>query len=1017
VIDPARRRQLVLEGGLFLVSLAIAFLGGRSAEHAFASRIASLGAAVLPATDAVASEASRARMLFAFGVGILAVGRAVSLGRGREPIRIPWLLPATVTLAALALVVHQASVDTVVRVVDGVRTTHVGMPSSASYAEGFLLGSLAAFFVLVSPFDPATIAVRATAVLATAVAAIFVALAVFGSGPSGSGTRINLGPLQPIEAVKPLFVLFLAAYLGTRASKLRWQRRRFLGFAWPRPTLLVPALIGLVGLFAGLYVVGDLGPMSILAFVFLGMFYVVTRAGGFVVVAIAAISSLVALAVAHPELISVGRVVTRVRMWRAPFTNAIAYGDQLGESLWAIAAGGPFGQGLAEGDVPLVPAGKTDLVLATLAEQLGALSVIGYIAGIATLVLTSCYVASRTRTPERALLAVGVALLVLAQWAIIHGGTFGTLPLTGIVVPFLSFGKSSLVAFLVLVAIVVRVAEDGGERVASTDLDELRGGVRWVAIVAVFVFAHGAYAVARVSIVDRHRITASAIATRLGDGRVVLRSNPRLTALARSLVRGTIADRHGVSLAETDADTGRRRFPLGRDLGTLLGAFPSRVQLRPFALERALDARLRGYREAEHGAERRVGPDLTAFVPLLDLEPAARRRAVARLRADVASRSVRLTLDSRLQQRSAAILRRHLASEGRLAIAAAIVDVDSGQVLARVQVPDLDPNDVSWQERLLRGDSSFVPRFTGAYGEWPDKTGVQGFFQAGSVGKVFTALAAARHGYSSAGSACSATTGIAFDCTQRDDVGPFFTRPGWSSPVHDHSSDPTHGRLDLPRALGESCNVYFGQLALSLGPRPFIELRDAGVEVGIRARLDPGAAGSRDLASTGFGQGAMAMNVMQAARLVAAVGGAGRYRRCPSTMVLDASCTESVVVADERTLEPILAGMRRVMVDGTGRRLDEPEGLRMYGKTGTADAVGFAGEDTFGIARNRTASPHSWFVALAEPSAAPECSVHVPGRIAIAVVVPRGGSGASAAGPIAMELAAVAHELGLVGAH
>jgi cell division protein FtsI/penicillin-binding protein 2 len=206
--------------------------------------------------------------------------------------------------------------------------------------------------------------------------------------------------------------------------------------------------------------------------------------------------------------------------------------------------------------------------------------------------------------------------------------------------------------------------------------------------------------------------------------------------------------------------------------------------------------------------------------------------------------------------------------------------------------------------------------------------------------------------------------------------------------------------------------VYFGQLGLALGPEPLVALRAAGVDLGYTETLDPGPAGSRQLASSAFGQGAMVMNAMQAARLVAAIAGGGRYRRCPATMELGATCSETALVDAPSLVAPIIAGMRRVMTAGTGAGLHAPAGLRVYGKTGTADVRGFRGEEPFGIRPAQVASPHSWFVAFAEPVSAPDGAVDTRGRLAIVVVVPRGGTGASAAGPIAMQILGAATELG-----
>jgi cell division protein FtsI/penicillin-binding protein 2 len=154
------------------------------------------------------------------------------------------------------------------------------------------------------------------------------------------------------------------------------------------------------------------------------------------------------------------------------------------------------------------------------------------------------------------------------------------------------------------------------------------------------------------------------------------------------------------------------------------------------------------------------------------------------------------------------------------------------------------------------------------------------------------------------------------------------------------------------------------------------------------------------------------MSVVQAARLVAAIAGGGHYRRCPPTMELAAACGDVALVDDPATLAPIVLGMRRVMTAGTGAGLHPPAGVRVYGKTGTAEVRGFAGEAPFGILPAQVAAPHAWFVAFAEPASAPEAAAATPGRLAVAVVVPRGGTGAAAAGPIAMQVLAAARELG-----
>jgi cell division protein FtsW (lipid II flippase)/cell division protein FtsI/penicillin-binding protein 2 len=1000
---PRGRLVIVELAALGLGIVLVWWLGGRAAS-AWQLRVGELTDVRRPDAGAVAGLARRADVLFTLGVVVLAAGRVLGVRRAREPAVLPWIVPAAVYACLIGLVIHHATVE----VAGGV----VAVPSAAGFATGFLLGAIAAAIVMVAPVDLPELASRGQLAIAIVILGSFVALAVAGSGPPGSGTRINLGPVQPIEVIKPLAVVFLAGFLGARAAKLRWQRQRVLRLRWPRLALLAPAIAALVLVFAGLYVVGDLGPVLLLAFIFVGMFFLVTRSTGWIVVALAIVVVILAIAARWPELAGGGTLATRLRMWSDPWANGLAQGHQLGEGLWATAAGGWTGQGLGQAAVPLVPAGKTDLILATTSEQLGALGLVAYQALVAAIAIGGLVVAARERTAVRVLLAGGLALLVLVQWITIQAGTLGQLPLTGIAVPFLSSGKSSMVAFVAMVGMIARLSVDARIRARSDELDELHAAARGALRVAVVVVVIAVVFGVRATALDRIDVASRGIVRRLADGTIVHRMNPRLVALAARIRRGTIADRTGAPLA-ISARAGERSYPLGTALGTLLGADPARVQLPPWALERAFDVRLRGFPERAGAPGRRAydprgpdaslpWPDLRGLAPLLDLDRAQRRARLAAIDADVEARSVRLTIDAGLQTDVAALLSAAVSGK-HLAAVAVVLDVDTGQVLARAQVPDLAPGAAEWQDRILANDAADLARFRGAYGAWPDKTGVQGMFQAGSVGKLFTALAAVRAGM----------VAPVYHCDNADDEGPLFTQPGWHKPIHDHRRDRPHGAVDLVDAIAVSCNVYFAQLGLALGGDPLVALRAAGVDIGYSAdAFVPGPPGSRQLASTAFGQGAMVINAMQAARLVAAIAAGGRYRRCPPTMELDAICPETVITDDARGLATIIAGMRRVMTAGTGARLVEPRGLRVYGKTGTADVRGFAGEEPFGIRPAAAAPPHAWFVGFVEPSATPEESVDASGRIAIAVVVPRSGTGASVAGPLAMEILAAVQDRG-----
>src|SRR5687768_16490531 len=239
--------ELIAFGGAILIAWWLSSIG----TTAWLDRVAKLKLEA-PDADAVRGAARTAAMYFTVGTSCLAAGRIYNVRKAASGIAVPWLFPAAVGAALFGLAVHLSTIE--------VSKGAALLPTAAPFAQGFLIGCIAAAVVLVAPVDIAELAARARVPIAITIGAIFLALAVAGSGPAGTDTRINLGPLQPIELIKPLVVLLLAVYLGARASKLRWHRRKILGLRWPRLELLVPAIGVLLLIVAGLYLIGDLGP-------------------------------------------------------------------------------------------------------------------------------------------------------------------------------------------------------------------------------------------------------------------------------------------------------------------------------------------------------------------------------------------------------------------------------------------------------------------------------------------------------------------------------------------------------------------------------------------------------------------------------------------------------------------------------------------------------------------------------------------------------------------------------------
>ncbi|HJN72788.1 MAG TPA: FtsW/RodA/SpoVE family cell cycle protein [Myxococcota bacterium] len=976
---------------LTIAAIAVGFFGAQEAAEVTLVHAAGRSGELLRTDAEVLAIASRSAWFFVFGGLALLSGRLIGLRRGGRHILVPLMLPALVLAMAFGLMIQIGYGDP---------TRGAGWPGPG-FATGVLMAGILGGLVLASPWEPDGVVWKLRWPLAASVVVVPVLLRLFGSGPDGSDTFINfdlgLFVFQPLELVKMAFAVVLALSLAEVATRLRTHRVRVGPFTIPRPDLLAGSLVVLFALLVGLVVVRDLGPTLILGAMFITMFYAASRSkfwAGLVVVVVGLVAAFV---IANPEAIG-DTVRTRILMWLHPFDNALPYGAQLGHSLWAIASGGLFGLGTGEAYIGAIEAGHTDLVMAHLAEEQGLVGLGLYVAVIGALVFQGLMVAVHNRTPRRGMMAGSLSLLLAIQFAVIFGGTVGIIPLTGVVAPFLSDGKSSMIAFVGLVCVVLRLAEDGQARSLGGELVELRTGFGELGVVALLIGAVGVFTLAEISLFAADRIATEPLVRTLADRTVTIEMNPRLDRIAASIPRGPFLDRDRDVLVDSS-----RELDPGLGIGSIFGpAGGSRVLRHEYHLERFYEERLRGFGSREpyvfahaDGSETPYAvPDYAPLLPLMRLDRDERAERLLQIAADVQSREVQLSLDDELQRAAAEALARIDLGEGGAIV---VIDVDTGRVIARAQSPAFDAAGPAALEPVIVGDEVF----TGSYGPWTDMT--QLVLQAGSIFKLVTALVAVREGH------VNTTQG----CVRKDSSGPVFIRRGWTRGVHDYWKDEPHSTIGLSTALKVSCNVFFGQLGLDLGPEPFRRLVAEGVEIGWSDDFEPGPAGSRQLASTSFGQGAAALSALQAARIVAAIAAGGVYRRCPDDLSVDSVCEEVVLTSDHRALSVILKGMRKVMgPGGTGKRLADVDGVRLYGKSGTADDKGRTDEIPYGLEVGEDATPHAWFALIAESDELRAEQAVAPGRLAIVVLVPRGGFGASVAGPAAVEVAQAAADLG-----
>ena len=154
----------------------------------------------------------------------------------------------------------------------------------------------------------------------------------------------------------------------------------------------------------------------------------------------------------------------RMAIWLDPWPVAKAAGFQVVEAAFGLAAGGITGAGPGLGDPSRIPARETDFIFAVVGEELGLLGGAAILAAFMLLVGAGLRIALRTENPFEKLLATGLTTLIGVQAFLIIGGVIRVLPLTGVTLPFVSFGGSSLVANYVILALLMRISDETGRQ-------------------------------------------------------------------------------------------------------------------------------------------------------------------------------------------------------------------------------------------------------------------------------------------------------------------------------------------------------------------------------------------------------------------------------------------------------------------------------------------------------------------------------------------------------------------------
>jgi cell division protein FtsW (lipid II flippase) len=291
--------------------------------------------------------------------------------------------------------------------------------------------------------------------------ALIVATIIGGTDINGSGYRRWIGfhgrYFQPVELLKPIIVIFFAAYLDEKRELLAGARLRLARLSLPPFQYLAP-LVVVWGLSLLLLVKqNDLGSALLFLGIFLAMIYVGTAR------AIYPVSGLTMFAVGSFLAFHVfPHVRDRTEVWLDPWAHP-ATGYQLIQGLIALAAGGVGGQGLGQGSPTLVPVVTTDFILAAIGEELGLAGIACLLGLLLFVIFRGLAVAVSAEDGFHKLLAAGLMAILGIQTIVIVGGTTRLMPLTGVPLPFLSYGGSSVLANYLILGLLLKVSSEAAE--------------------------------------------------------------------------------------------------------------------------------------------------------------------------------------------------------------------------------------------------------------------------------------------------------------------------------------------------------------------------------------------------------------------------------------------------------------------------------------------------------------------------------------------------------------------------
>lgn len=496
---------------------------------------------------------------------------------------------------------------------------------------------------------------------------------LLGTYPGGIGPRLWLGCcgvyLQPSEPLKLLLIAYLAAYLADRLP-VSFSLAHLLS---PTVLLIGAALVLLINQ-------RDLGTASLFILIYTVIVYL---ASGRWRMLLASLAVLVTAAVAGYMLFDVVRI--RVDAWLNPWLDPTGRSYQIVQSLMAVASGGLIGRGPGLGNPGAVPVSHSDFIFASITEETGLAGGVGLILLFALFASRGFLAAMHAPNNYRRFLAAGLTAYLTIQAILIIGGNLRLLPLTGVTLPFVAYGGSSLLTAYVSGLLLLLISATGEEPSAPLPHPQpyfIVAGTLLLGLLALALVT-GWWAVAR------------------SDTILARTDNPRRSINDLYVQRGSLLDRDNQPISQTSGVPGeyQRNYhypPLSATTGY---NNPVYGQVN---LEAALDAYLRGL-------EGNPSSLIWSYHLLYGQTPPGL--------------DVRLTIDLNLQQQADRLMEGH---QGALVL----LQADTGEILAMASHPYFDPNQLEtrWADLIQDPDAPLINRAT--QGQYPPGTALGPFLLA-----------------------------------------------------------------------------------------------------------------------------------------------------------------------------------------------------------------------------------------------------------------------------------------------